>query len=140
MKKNFSIYDLHDLASRRFREKRLKWFLDTIRPSDRSTLLDVGGYPWFWRSTEVPARIVIVNLHEIPGMAEQVKHRFELVTGDGCKLAYPDGFFDIVFSNSVIEHVGAYERQKQFAAEARRVGCALWIQTPAREFFSNRTC
>ncbi|MGH8528224.1 MAG: methyltransferase domain-containing protein [Nevskiales bacterium] len=135
MKKKFSIYGLSGLLSRRFREKRFKWFLDTMRPDARSTLLDIGGYPWSWQSTEVPAKIVIVNLHEIPGMAEQVKNRFELVTGDGCKLAYADGAFDIVFSNSVIEHVGSYERQQKFAAEARRVGRALWIQTPAREFF-----
>jgi hypothetical protein len=41
--------------------------------------------------------------------------------------------YDIAFSNSVIEHVGSWERQEQFAGEIRRVGKALWVQTPAYE-------
>jgi hypothetical protein len=45
----------------------------------------------------------------------------------------PDRSYDILFSNSVIEHVGDWPRQQQFAAEARRVGRALWVQTPAYE-------
>ena len=40
-----------------------------------------------------------------------------------------------MFSNSVIEHVGTWQRQQAFAAEVRRVGRGLWIQTPARGFF-----
>jgi hypothetical protein len=31
----------------------------------------------------------------------------------------------------VIEHVGSWERQRQLADEARRVGKRVWIQTPA---------
>ena len=49
-------------------------------------------------------------------------------------LPYADGTFDIAFSNSVIEHVGTWKRQQQFATEARRVARKLWIQTPARIF------
>ena len=41
----------------------------------------------------------------------------------------------MVFSNSVIEHVGDLARQKRFAGELRRVGQRLWVQTPAYEFF-----
>ena len=40
-----------------------------------------------------------------------------------------------MFSNSVIEHVGTFSREKQFAGELRRVGQRLWVQTPAYEFF-----
>jgi hypothetical protein len=43
----------------------------------------------------------------------------------------PDKSYDILYSNSVIEHVGDWHRQQQFASEARRVGKALWVQTPA---------
>ena len=41
--------------------------------------------------------------------------------------------YDIVFSNSVIEHVGEWQDQQAFAREVRRVGGKLWVQTPARE-------
>ena len=45
----------------------------------------------------------------------------------------PDKSYDIGFSNSVIEHVGSWERQRQFASELRRVARDLWVQTPAYE-------
>jgi len=48
-------------------------------------------------------------------------------------LDFPNHSYDILFSNSVIEHVGSHENQKAFACEARRVGKKLWIQTPAYE-------
>jgi len=57
------------------------------------------------------------------------------VVADGCALDYPDQSFDVGYSNSVIEHVGTFERQKAFAREIRRVGKAIWVQTPAQEFF-----
>lgn len=53
---------------------------------------------------------------------------------DGCRMPFADRSFELLHSNSVIEHVGTWERQQAFAAEARRVGRTLWVQTPAREF------
>ena len=55
------------------------------------------------------------------------------MVGDGCALKFPDKSYDIAFSNSVIEHVGSWERQQAFAKDIRRVGKAIWVQTPARE-------
>lgn len=129
------IHRLYAVLSARFRARRLQWFIDVISPSPKSTILDVGGYPWFWESAPHPYPITALNPHVIPGLAEKAPANFKLVAGDGCKLEYPDQSFDIVFSNSVIEHVGTYANQKAFAAHARRVGRYLWIQTPAREFF-----
>ena len=39
-----------------------------------------------------------------------------------------------MFSNSVIEHVGGIERQKQFAAECMRCGQGFFVQTPNKWF------
>jgi 2-polyprenyl-3-methyl-5-hydroxy-6-metoxy-1,4-benzoquinol methylase len=50
-------------------------------------------------------------------------------------MQFQDQQFDIVFSNSVIEHLGTYQQQEKFAKEVRRVGRDLWIQTPAKCFF-----
>ena len=52
------------------------------------------------------------------------------VKGDGRKLEFDNNEFDIVFSNSVIEHVGDFQDQKLFSKEILRVGKKIWIQTP----------
>src|ERR1019366_4814761 len=44
------------------------------------------------------------------------------VAGDGRTLPFRDEAFDVVFSNSVIEHVGDAPAQRRFAREVARVG------------------
>jgi len=40
----------------------------------------------------------------------------------------------MVFSNSVIEHLGSFDRQQRMAMEVQRVGKCYFIQTPNRYF------
>ncbi len=131
----FSIYRVYGFLSAHFRARRLQWFRFVISPTSGSSVLDVGGYPWIWLEAGLPLKVTLLNPHILPDLPAQFGDRFEFIVGDGCKLDYSDKRFDVVFSNSVIEHVGTYDQQRAFAAEARRVGVALWIQTPAREFF-----
>ena len=59
---------------------------------------------------------------------------FKYVIGDACNLdMLSSKSFDIIYSNSVIEHVGR-ERQKEFANEIMRVGKKYWVQTPYKHF------
>ena len=83
-----------------------------------------------WEYLSVRPRLVILNEERERPDASEVMW----VAGDGCSLPFRDGAFDIVFSNSVIEHVGGPERQRQFATEIARVGRAYWVQTPNRWF------
>lgn len=53
---------------------------------------------------------------------------------DGKALPFCDRAFDIVFSNSVIKHLGTIDQQRLFADECRRVGIRYYIQTPNRNF------
>jgi len=132
----FSIHTLYRQIFKIWRKRRLDLFLRVMRPSSASdTLLDVGGYPGFWTSHPQPVnRIDTLNIYESQWNAESAAgHNIRVLVGDGCSLAIPDKSYDIGFSNSVIEHVGAWERQQQFASEIRRVAAALWVQTPAYE-------
>jgi hypothetical protein len=102
---------------------------------DNPRILDVGGTPGLWEFVKAPLRITILNL---PGSVKPdyaSHHQFDFVEGDGCNLQpFGDHSFDIVFSNSVIEHVGDTCRQEAFAREIQRVGKHFWVQTPAKYF------
>lgn len=129
-----NIHAIYGSVSPYFRRNRMRKFRSCIALAANETVLDVGGYPWFWTETGLPNPITLLNV-EFPPDVPGKNPALNFVTGDGCRLPFADGSFSLVFSNSVIEHVGTWERQLQFAAEARRVGRALWVQTPAREFF-----
>ena len=60
--------------------------------------------------------------------------RFPQVVADARSIPFPDNSFEVLFSNSLIEHVGSWEDQIQCAREMRRVAKRLWVQTPNRGF------
>jgi hypothetical protein len=98
-------------------------------------ILDVGGFSGFWLSSGVQSQITILRPEAPEPLGPDCPANITSIQGDGCNLTgHGDGSFDLVFSNSVIEHVGNWERQKAFAREALRVGRRVWIQTPAFEF------
>lgn len=47
-------------------------------------------------------------------------------------LPFPDGAFDVVFCNAVLEHVGSRDRQRKFLEEIIRVGRSCFVTTPNR--------
>ena len=121
--------------SRRARRRRMQVFLQRmgVRPGLR--ILDLGGHPEIWRPVETPLDITILNLPGYVEKREDLHHRLHYVEGDACDVVgFAPGEFDLVFSNSVIEHVGAEARQQDFAQEVRRLGRAYWVQTPSRWF------
>lgn len=106
-------------------------------------ILDVGGtvsYWWHRGALDVdypyPIHVTAVNLADGP---DDVRHpRAERVVGDATDLrAFRDGGFDLVVSNSVIEHVRdpelgvvTLERQATMAREISRVAPEYYVQTP----------
>ncbi len=94
-------------------------------------VLDVGGTPDCWRFLPVQPKLVFLNT---PRAKEEVGESAVWVAGDGRLLPFADRAFDIVFSNSVIEHVGGADSQRRFATEVKRVGRGYWVQTPNRWF------
>jgi hypothetical protein len=96
-----------------------------------TTILDVGGAPETWDLLEIRPKVTLLNT---PRTRDELAAARSWVAGDGRMLPFRDASFDIVFSNSVIEHVGDSESQRRFAAEIMRVGRAFWVQTPNRRF------
>ena len=130
-----NIHTLLRPITRNWRRRRFQLFLRLMRPKPSDILLDVGGYPDFWTSHPQPVRrIDCLNLHELSWNPKSAPtHAIRTLLGDGCSIQMPDKSYDMAFSNSVIEHVSTWERQKEFAAEMRRVAKNLWVQTPAYE-------
>jgi len=119
------------------RRRRFEFFLSLLQPLQRPvTILDVGGTQEFWDSMGADAlgkvRVTLLNLNK----TRISKPMFEAVTGDGRDLSrYATGSFEVVFSNSVIEHLGpAFADQRLMADEIRRVGRRYFVQTPNRNF------
>jgi hypothetical protein len=110
-------------------------FCNVFKLSNSTTILDLGGQPTIWDTVPESLDIIILNL---PGRAETLHlthHKIQYVEGDACNVVGIDERqFDIVFSNSVIEHVGNADFRARFAGEVRRLGKAYWVQTPSRYF------
>ena len=111
------------------RQRRMRKFEQIMGLTDTATVIDVGGYTPNWQYIQCQPKINLVNLHPQPG---ELSEQFTQAVADGCDLPYAEHEFDIAFSNSVIEHVGSWSRQQQFAHEMRRVGRKVWVQTPYR--------
>jgi SAM-dependent methyltransferase len=106
-------------------------FQRTFKVTERTTVLDVGGSPLIWQFAGIHPKLTFLNL---PPAINDGRGEANLVGGDGRTLPFRDGAFDIVFSNSTIEHVGTTADQQAFANEIARVGKRYWVQTPNRRF------
>lgn len=113
------------------RPRRMRRLAKHLRPTAATRILDVGGTALNWRYLSVKAPVTLLNIRPADNMDASVQ--FEYVLGDGRRLEYADKSFDVAYSNSVIEHLGNWEDQVRFAAELRRVGRQVWMQTPAKE-------
>jgi hypothetical protein len=133
-----NIHDIYRPILTHFRAKRMKMFFEALSITSQTKILDVGGNPFIWQIAVehgLPAigLITVLNVYEDDPTTLPPNVRW--VVGDGCKLPFADGEFDVVFSNSVIEHLGGHDSQVSFAKEVARVGKNYWIQTPDPRFF-----
>lgn len=118
--------------SKRFH--RHEHFLQMLECCGRTpSILDIGGTVAYWKSFHFPAgvvpRIVLLNT-----FAQETAHITSLV-GDARDLSrFGNQQFDVVFSNSVIGHVGGFSDQMSMANEVRRVGRNFFVQTPNHTF------
>jgi hypothetical protein len=97
-------------------------------------ILDVGGTLDFWKDSGLinstqNIQLTIFNMMSIDIDPEY--QNIKTIVGDARNMqVFQDDEFDVVFSNSVIEHVGAYRDQELMAQEIMRVSKRYFIQTP----------
>jgi Methyltransferase domain len=132
---------LFRMLQSRFRARRFKvletMIRDILTRQEEVTILDAGGRSDYWMmlppDLRERTRITVLNFaSELELYPEdQGNLRIEEVVGDACNMPqYANGSYDLVHSNSVIEHVGSYQNMKRFADETRRVGKSYYMQTP----------
>lgn len=120
----------------RFRQRRFVRFRELVDALPRPVrILDVGGTTVFWERVGYAGHdgveIVLLNLMEQPAPHGNMSS----TVGDAADLTgFGDDAFDVVVSNSVIEHLPTLELQGRMAAEVRRVGRRVYLQTPNRFF------
>ncbi|MBA4384897.1 MAG: hypothetical protein C0410_09180 [Anaerolinea sp.] len=128
-----NIHSVYEVFQRYFRKRRMLWFQSYFNITDTTTILDVGGSQFNWQFLTVKPLVTVVNLTKPSEWDDHLEH-FWFEIGDGTKLEFSDESFEIVYSNSVIEHLFHWENQKKFAKEVLRVGKSVFVQTPAKEF------
>jgi hypothetical protein len=125
---------MKNFTNSNYRLKRFEMFLEIVRriPDDKLLrILDLGGEPAYWDDKLPligrPVHVTTINLHDITPPNET----FSCLRGDARDLPqFADNSFDIVHSNSVIEHVGRWNDMKAMAHETRRLAPAYFLQTP----------
>lgn len=120
----------------RFRAQRFHHFrplADAAAASKQLVrILDIGGRKSYWEALaplwrDLPLSITIVNLQS----PESDEGPYRIRRGDArCLSDYQDESFDIVHSNSVIEHVGGWSDMMAMAQEIRRLAPSYFVQTP----------
>ena len=118
------------------RRRRFDLFLSLLQTIDGHVdILDIGGTQQFWDlMLGDDSRDIRVTLLNVDHQKVSSK-RFLSARGDARAMPeFPSGSFDVVFSNSVIEHVGSYENQRRMANEIQRVGRRFFVQTPNKRF------
>ncbi|GAB4471649.1 MAG: hypothetical protein Kow0088_05600 [Anaerolineales bacterium] len=145
----FSNYDNPKSPAARLRAKRIAPLLNMIESIYKNkgsvSIIDLGGTEKYWRivsSEYLSSHHVNITIVNLPGSGLPENHGpFSFVEADACNLTqFADHSFDIAHSNSVVEHVGDWDRMVKFAKEVRRVAKSYFVQTPNYWFFIEPHC
>jgi len=124
--------------SNKLRKRRFNIFLNQLNSiyKNNISILDVGGTYEFWELLKFP----LDGRYSLSILNKRIKNKkhtdlIQYIESDATAMdEITNNSFDIVFSNSVIEHVGNFEKQKSMAKEIRRISSRYFIQTPNKYF------
>ena len=125
------------------RRRKYKYFLDAFSPNATTTILDIGftnndyseeanflekHYPYLDNITALSIE------SESDDIFKKLFPQIKVVLYDGSNFPFQDSFFDIGWSNAVIEHVGNRDNQIRFIKEMVRTCKKVFFTTPNRKF------
>jgi hypothetical protein len=122
----------HSLAER-LRRKRWSLFRQQFPDFLDMRVLDLGGTASWWRrAPERPKSLTLINLAEFDESSASIT----AIQGDACAAdeLLPGASFDLVFSNSLVEHLGGHAQRLKFAEVVHKMAPSYWVQTPYRYF------
>jgi ubiquinone/menaquinone biosynthesis C-methylase UbiE len=138
---NFGLNKLFDFIVFHHRKKMYKTIFCDLDGNVHYKLLDIGSTSDTGKSSNAFLRffpkdkIVSVSDQEISFETKMKFPNVDFRQGDGRALEFMNGEFDLVFSNAVLEHVGANKNIEKFITEANRVSSSKVILiTPNRWF------
>jgi SAM-dependent methyltransferase len=156
---SFSLQRLFEHFSSKARRKRAALFRSAFGLGATTRILDLGSesgrniHSVLECTPVLPENTFIADINAAALEHGRERYGFTPVfIGESGQLPFPDGFFDIVYCSSVIEHVTvskeqvwslrsgrefrerALEHQREFAREIQRVGRQFFVQTPYRYF------
>ena len=126
-------------AGNRFRAKRFALFRDLLdevmarnAPGESCRILDIGGTAGYWEAfgAGLPWDRVSVTLTNLSAQETRASSIRSVVADARSMADFADGSFDLVHSNSVIEHVGQWRDMMAMAGEVRRLAPAYFVPTP----------
>lgn len=123
--------------SNRLRQRRFAPVAQLLEDAHRRganpvRVLDLGGNQYYWeqRGLAGDERFHFTTV-DIGPQPLQEHANIVPMRGDATSLPeFADASFDVVFSNSAIEHVGGPDQQAAMAREVRRLAPAYYVQTP----------
>lgn len=146
-------------ARQQARAKRASVFRETFSIGPATRILDLGSEDGSAIASVIagtraqPGNVYIADIDEKRVQEGKRRYGFVPVTiPESGRLPFDDGYFDIVYCSSVIEHVTvdkndawaltsgaefrqrAEKRQREFAREIRRLGKSYYVQTPNKWF------
>lgn len=131
----------------RQRAKRWDLLRATFPEFEEMRILDLGGTALSWMHAPCrPASVTVINLSRELINLDLERGRTEptstlrMVVGDATEASKAlrdvgiEPEFDLVYSNSVFEHVGGHASRAKMAAEIQKLAPRYWVQTPYRYF------
>lgn len=131
------MWQLMEKFREKSREKKYQLFINQLNPKPEDIILNIGAGNGLFLESFYNDRERIIALDIELAMLLDLKRKYpeiQCLVADARILPFKDKSVKIVFSNAVIEHVGANINQKKFANEIRRVSQKYYITVPNKYF------